>query len=189
MPATKSKTARTKWSTSILMQGPRAVAGNESRQPRVRGIIKAQCRKWRMPVKTMARPRRSAAAMTSASRTEPPGWITAVAPALAASSTPSGNGKKASEATTLPASEDCAFITAIFTESTRLIWPAPTPSVAPSLAKTMALDLTCLANFPGEEHGVHFFRRGGALGHGAQFALVDFAEVRLLHQHAAENAL
>src|SRR5882762_10878725 len=56
-----------------------------------RGLTKTaklpQCRKWRMPVKTMARPSRSAAAMTSGSRTEPPGWITAVAPAFADSST------------------------------------------------------------------------------------------------------
>src|SRR6266704_2822148 len=95
-----------------------------------------------MPVNTIASPSRSAAAMTSVSRTEPPGWITAVAPALAASSTPSGNGKKASEATTVPTSEDCAFMTAIFTESTRLICPAPTPSVAPSFANTIALELT-----------------------------------------------
>src|SRR5262250_388314 len=86
-------------------------------------------------------------AQSSASRTEPPGWIKALAPALAASSTPSGNGKNASEATTLPSSEDCAFITAILTESTRLICPAPTPSVAPSFAKTIALDLTCLQTF------------------------------------------
>ena len=100
-----------------------------------------------MAVKTMARPRRSAAAITSGSFTEPPGWITAVAPALAASSTPSGKGKNASEATTLPCSGCWDFITAIFTESTRLIWPAPTPSVAPSLAKTMALDFTCLQTF------------------------------------------
>src|SRR2546429_596424 len=98
-----------------------------------------------MPVNTMARPRRSAAAITSGSRTDPPGWTTAVAPALAASSTPSGKGKNASEATTLPVSGVCAFITAIFTESTRLICPAPTPSVAPSLANTMALDFTCFA--------------------------------------------
>src|SRR5437773_6233017 len=55
-----------------------------------------------MPVNTMARPRRSAAAITSGSRTDPPGWTTAVAPALAPSSTPSGKGKNASEATTLP---------------------------------------------------------------------------------------
>ena len=41
---------------------------------------------------------------TSSSRIEPPGWMTASAPALAASSTPSRNGKNASEATTEPAS-------------------------------------------------------------------------------------
>jgi hypothetical protein len=32
-----------------------------------------QCRKWRMPVKTMAMPAALAASMTRASRTEPPG--------------------------------------------------------------------------------------------------------------------
>ena len=55
-----------------------------------------------MPVKTMARPASSAAAITSSSRSEPPGWITAVAPASAAASSPSAKGKKASEATTEP---------------------------------------------------------------------------------------
>src|SRR5436305_114012 len=52
----------------------------------------------------MARPRRSAASITSWSRTEPPGWMMAVEPALAISSTPSGKGKKASEAATVPLS-------------------------------------------------------------------------------------
>ena len=47
----------------------------------------------------------------------------------------------------LPCKDVRAFITAIFTESTRLICPAPTPSVAPPRAKTMALDLTCFATF------------------------------------------
>ena len=41
-------------------------------------------------------PAASAAATTSASRTEPPGWTTAVTPAAASTSRPSGNGKKAS---------------------------------------------------------------------------------------------
>ena len=50
----------------------------------------------------MAMPCSSAAAITSSSRIEPPGWITAVAPASAAASRPSANGKKASEATTEP---------------------------------------------------------------------------------------
>ena len=55
-----------------------------------------------MPVKTMARPRSSAAAITSSSRIEPPGWMTAVAPASAAAIKPSAKGKNASEATTEP---------------------------------------------------------------------------------------
>ena len=38
-----------------------------------RGALTAQWRKWRWPVKTMAMPCSSAAAMTSASRTLPPG--------------------------------------------------------------------------------------------------------------------
>ena len=55
-----------------------------------------------MPVNTMAMPCSSAALITSSSRIEPPGWITAVAPASIAASSPSANGKKASEATTEP---------------------------------------------------------------------------------------
>ena len=55
-----------------------------------------------MPVNTMARPALSAAAITSASRIEPPGWITAVAPASAITCSPSGNGKNASDAATEP---------------------------------------------------------------------------------------
>ena len=61
-----------------------------------------QCRKCRMPVKTMARPAASAAAITSSSRIDPPGWMTAVAPASIAACRPSAKGKKASEATTAP---------------------------------------------------------------------------------------
>src|SRR3984957_12293918 len=68
----------------------------------------AQCLKWRTPVKAMARLRSSAAAMTSGSRTEPPGWMAAVAPASAAAIKPSGKGKKASLQTTLPRSESPA---------------------------------------------------------------------------------
>src|SRR3989304_1346728 len=40
--------------------------------------------------------------MTSASRTEPPGSMAAVTPAATATARPSKNGKKASEARTLP---------------------------------------------------------------------------------------
>ena len=62
----------------------------------------SQCRKWRTPVNTIATPRSSAAAITSSSRIEPPGWITATAPASTTTSRPSRNGKNASEATTEP---------------------------------------------------------------------------------------
>ena len=55
-----------------------------------------------MPVNTMASPASSAAAITSASRIAPPGWITAVAPASAIACNPSGKGKKASDAATEP---------------------------------------------------------------------------------------
>ena len=52
-----------------------------------------------------ATPAASQASITSASRLEPPGWITAVAPASIAACGPSANGKKASEATTEPAEQ------------------------------------------------------------------------------------
>ena len=61
-----------------------------------------QWRNTRTPVNAMAMPASSAAAITSASRIEPPGWITAVAPASAAWIRPSAKGKKASEAQAEP---------------------------------------------------------------------------------------
>ena len=47
-------------------------------------------------------PAASAASTTSWSRTEPPGWMTAVIPASTASCGPSENGKKASDASAPP---------------------------------------------------------------------------------------
>src|SRR5690606_30068821 len=61
-----------------------------------------QWRKCRAPVSTIAIPRSLAAAITSSSRTLPPGWMTQVAPASATTSRPSRKGKKASEATAEP---------------------------------------------------------------------------------------
>ena len=74
--------------------------------------------------------------------------MTATAPASATTSRPSRNGKKASDATTEPASvrPACpALIEAMRAESIRLIWPAPTPSVWPAAQKTIAFDFTNLA--------------------------------------------
>ena len=114
-------------------------SGSRARRHAVR-----QCRKWRTPVNTMASPALSAAAITSSSRCDPPGWITAVAPASMATSNPSAKGKKASEATTEPrvsgsgspaaVAASCALRAAIAAESTRLICPAPMPTVARPLA-------------------------------------------------------
>ena len=64
---------------------------------------------------------------------------------------PSRNGKNASEATTLPASGSTAFCAAIRAESTRLIWPAPTPTVCCAFANTIAFDLTCFADGPRQQ--------------------------------------
>ena len=95
-------------------------------------------------------PRSLAASMTSWSRMEPPGWATQVAPASTTTSSPSRNGKKASEATTVFCRGQFGrfgLMEAMRAESRRLIWPAPTPMVMPFLQKTMALDLTNLATF------------------------------------------
>ena len=59
---------------------------------------RGQCRKWRRPVRTITAPAASTAAITSSSRTLPPGWMNALTPASSSSSTPSANGKNASEA-------------------------------------------------------------------------------------------
>ena len=84
----------------------------------------------------------SQAAMVSSSRFEPPGWMMAV--------TPGGGGDVGAVAEREegvggehgPAARSPAFSTAIRTESSRLIWPAPTPTSWPSFASTIAFDLT-----------------------------------------------
>jgi len=80
-------------------------SGDSPVGPPLPGISGAQCRKWRTPVKYIANPSWLAALVTTWSRTEPPGCTTAVTPACAAASTPSGKGKDASEANSAPAFE------------------------------------------------------------------------------------
>ena len=61
---------------------------------------------------------------------EPPGWTIAVTPAAAAASTLSRNGKNASDASTLPFDAVAGLAAPrSATESTRLICPAPTPTI------------------------------------------------------------
>jgi len=50
-----------------------AWAHYQATRVKLHSVENLQCRKWRTPVNTIAAPSRSAAAMTSASRTLPPG--------------------------------------------------------------------------------------------------------------------
>src|ERR1019366_4586088 len=100
-----------------------------------------QCRKCRSPVTTMASPTSSATAITSPSLTELPGCTTAVTPAAARTSNPSGNGKKASLAPAPPLAFSPALRTAISAATTRDCWPAPTPTACPSFTIAMALEV------------------------------------------------
>ena len=98
-----------------------------------------------MPVNTIAMPAASAAAMTSSSRIEPPGWITAVAPAAIDRLQPVGEReervrgddaalRQRPHTARPPCAASSAFQAAMRAQSTRLICPAPMPTVAPSLA-------------------------------------------------------
>ena len=86
------------------------------------------------------------ASIVSSSRTEPPGCTMAVTPASMSTCGPSSNGKNASEAATAPRARSVpsarllARSTASLQESTRLTWPMPMPTEAPSLASRIALD-------------------------------------------------
>ena len=57
--------------------------------------------------------------------------------------------------TTVPGSVRTAFMAASFTESTRLICPAPTATLWPARAKTIAFDLTCFATFHANSSAIH----------------------------------
>ena len=82
---------------------------------------------------------------------------------------PSAKGKKASEATTeplvigsgkLPAlAASRAFRAAMRAESTRLIWPAPMPTVAQALGIDDGVGLHVLGDAEGEEHVGELGRR------------------------------
>ena len=108
---------------------------------------------------------------------------------LAASSTPSRNGKKASEAMTEPLAFSPALWQAIMELSTRDICPAPMPTTCSPLARMMALDQTCLPTFQaksmiGPPHGV-----GARLVTTFGGLPVHLTIVVGLHQHAALDAL
>ena len=79
-----------------------------------------------------------------------------------------------------------ALITAIFTESTRLICPAPTPTVCPSRANTIAFDFTCLQTFHPKSSARNFCAGRRALRHHLQIRFAQFVPSGFLRQHPAE---
>ena len=133
--------------------------------------------------------------MTSSSRIEPPGWITAVAPAATAWSRPSAKGKKASEAQAEPLASEWAR-------------PAASPAsrgadggdagrvAAVHLAGADAgglavlgvddgVGLDVLGHGEGEQHVRDLLRRRLALGDDLQVGGGDARGVAALHQEAA----
>ena len=159
----------------------------------------AQCRKCRVPVSTMARPRSSAAAITSASRIEPPGWITAVAPASAAAIRPSANGKKASEATTQPLVSGSAKlghlggVDGLARGDAGGIDPAHLAGADAHRGAVLGIDdgvrLDVLADAEGELQILELRRGRRPLGHHLQIHGVDHRIVARLHQEAAGHRL
>ena len=148
-----------------------------------------------MPVKTIASPASSAAAITSSSRIEPPGWITAVAPASTAASRPSAKGKNASEATAQPtvrgsAQPDVSAASVAFIAAMRDGFaPVHLARADPGGGAVLGIDdrvrLDVLGDRPGEQAVVQFLLGRRALRHHLEHVARDMAVVALLDQHAA----
>jgi hypothetical protein len=83
-------------------QAPRGAARRRRSRRRRCSRPRAQWRKCRRAVNTIAAPALSTASTVRWSRSEPPGWMIAVTPAARPISAASGNGKNASEAMTDP---------------------------------------------------------------------------------------
>ena len=152
-----------------------------------------------MPVNTIAMPCSSAALITSSSRIEPPGWITAVAPASIATSSPSANGKNASEATTEPLVSGADSFSS-FAASSALRAAMRAAVDAAHLAgadadggAVLGIDdgvrLHVLGDAEGEAQVGELGLARRALGHDLQLHLVDHRVVARLHQQAARDGL
>ena len=101
---------------------------------------------------------------------------------------PSSKGKNASEAATEPAARSPARETASRQESTRLTWPMPMPTEAPSLASRIALDFTARQAFQAKARSAS--TSGEAASPVARVQVVGSSPggvdvVALLHQQAA----
>src|SRR3954449_12160913 len=79
--------------------------------------------------------------MTSASRTDPPGWTTARTPASSSTCRPSAKGKKASEAATEPVARSPARVTARRGGGPPVAPPPPPPPRARQAGGVHPVDL------------------------------------------------
>ena len=147
-------------------------------------------------MKTIVTPACSQASITSASRLEPPGWITTVGARVDRRLRTVGEreervgGDDRSPSSTLvgPSPKASAhFSIASRTESTRLICPAPIPTVAPSLTSTIAFERTCLQTFQANAMSRHFSSLGSARLDRHPLAVA--ATRPLLDQHPAADPL
>ena len=147
-----------------------------------------QWRKWRRLVKTIAAPAPSTASTTSWSRIDPPGWMIAVTPASSASCGPSANGKNASEAS------DRALAAAIWAFSMREAdrvdaahLAGADADVAPSRARTIAFERTCLQTFQANSSSPHSASVGTSLGDDLHLGALLEVVVAVLDEHAADD--
>src|SRR5215212_9749358 len=138
----RSASAATRSRSSALIVAARALPSRICAVMSIAPMSADQWRKCRAPVKYMVMPALVAAAITSSSRIDPPGCTRARTPASNKIVGPSSHGKKASEAATAPPARSPARCTANRQESTRLTWPIPIPTAAPSDASRMAFDFT-----------------------------------------------
>ena len=147
-------------------------------------------------MKTIVTPASSQASITSSSRFEPPGWITAVAPAWIASSGPSAKGKKASEATaSRPAGRGvlAAGVAALLDREADRVDAAhlagADADVAPSLAITIAFERTCRQTVQAKQHVVPLLLARLGLGHDLHDLARLGVAVPVLDEQAAADPL
>ena len=171
-----------------------AVRGGERGGSEIYGLVRrgGQCLKWRFPVKTMAIPAASAAAMTSSSRMEPPGWIQAEAPASMADWRPSAKGNMASDATTEPFSSRPA--SRAFPngdpggiDTAHLSGSDAKGAVGMGIDDGVGFDV--FDDAPSEDAGPDFLSGGGAFGDDFALEIVEAdAFLVAVHDHEATGA-
>lgn len=126
----------------------------------------------------------------SLSRMEPPGWMTALMPALSAISTQSENGKNASEAITAPSSENpklCAFSMACFSASTLDVCPMPLAIMPVALGQNDGIGLGVLDYYVGEKHVVDLLAGRFCNRDGLQVCGRFLERVPVLYQNSSQH--